>query len=281
MRVLVAVDVSAATHGWLISRAVAFAERLGASVDAQYIRDSKMSLQDIDSADRSLQDLVQNLPPGVRGQARIRMDDCTEAGLLEAAEGYDAMIVGPREPNAIEAFFKGPMAIRVLLKAPCPVLVPRNEREWKDTPTVLVGVDLNGPTQGPLVRAAGAWADRLGGRLDLVYAVAERIPNIRDPNVRARAESEWLASKNQEMDALRRLQVLMPEGCRGDLLLRRGDPEGVIVSLSRRYDLVVVGNRERQGLTGLILGAVSQQVVRRSVSDVLTINTADLGGDRS
>lgn len=276
MRVMAAVDIATRSQRWILSRSVEFAKRLGSTVDAHYVRSASLALADIDRADRRLQEWVHELPAEIRGQARISIAESPEEGLVAAGDGYDAMIVGPREPNAIEAFFKGPVAGRVLLKAPCPVLVPRSERPWADQPHLLVGVDLNGPGQGLLVDAAGMWAERLGGRLDLVYAVAERLPSIRDAHVRARAESEWLAGKRQEQAAMAELQQRIPEGCRGQLLLRRGDPEGVIVQLSQSYDLVVVGNRERQGLSGIILGAVSQQVVRRSVSDVLTIDTANI-----
>jgi len=171
---------------------------------------------------------------------------------------------------------KGTMAVRIMLRAHCGVLVPR-KHDWAEPGRLLVGVDLKGPVQQMLVERAAHWADSLGAKLDLVYAVAERIPTIRDPVVAARAEKEWLARHHEEQLALLRLlERHVHSKVRGDVQLRRGAPEEVLVSLSEQYDLVVVGNRERQGLAGLLLGAVAQPVVRRARCDVLTLNTADL-----
>ena len=189
---------------------------------------------------------------------------------------YDAVVVGPREPSALERMLRGTMAVRVLLRSHCPVLVPRGALNSEGSTKVLVGVDLHGPVQQPIVQRAGAWAAHMGGTLDLVYAVAERIPTIRESSVAEAAEKDWLAGHQALIDKLGVFRDALPVGVRGEVMLRRGDPEGVLVHLSGDYDLVVVGNRERQGLSGMLLGAVAQQVVRRSLCGVLTLNTADL-----
>ena len=77
------------------------------------------------------------------------------------------------------------------------------------------------------------------------------------------------------VDQLVALMALVPEEARGGCVLRRGDPEGVLVGLSREYDLLAIGNRGRAGLTGLLLGAVAGDVVRRAHCDVVTVDTAE------
>ena len=233
-------------------------------------------MADIDHFDTRLRSILNQVAPGRRGQARLEAGDAPEEVMVSLSREYDAVVVGPREPSALERMLRGTMAVRVLLRAHCPVLVPRGDPNGDGPTRVLVGVDLDGPVQQPVVQRAGDWAAHMGGTLDLVYAVAERIPTIREPAVAEAAEKEWLAGHQGLVDKLQVLRDTLPEAIRGDVLLRRGDPEGVLVQLSGDYDLVVVGNRERQGLSGMLLGAVAQQVVRRSLCGVLTLNTADL-----
>jgi nucleotide-binding universal stress UspA family protein len=53
----------------------------------------------------------------------------------------------------------------------------------------------------------------------------------------------------------------------------RGEPDDAMVQASQQADLVIVGNREREGLARL-LGTVAQRVSRNASSDVLSLPTA-------
>jgi nucleotide-binding universal stress UspA family protein len=275
MRILVAVDLAAETHNWLVERVNPVVVRTGGTVDVLYVQSVDADLALIDHHDTRLRGLVRSVPVGHQGRARLEASGNPEDVIVKLSRDYDMIVVGSREPNALERMLRGVMATRVMMRAHCPVLVPRGDQVWSQPSRVLLGVDIHGPVQDVLVTATGEWAARMGGTLHLVYAVAERIPTIRDPLVAAKAEVEWLTAHQEEIDALAHLMALVPEVARGECVLRRGDPEGVLVALSGQYDLVAVGNREREGLTGLLLGAVARAVVRRAHCDVLTLNTAD------
>ena len=60
-----------------------------------------------------------------------------------------------------------------------------------------------------------------------------------------------------------------------DTIAVEGDPVEMVIStvVDRRADLVVVGNRGLNSLTGRLLGSVPQGVSRRAAADVLIVHT--------
>jgi len=276
MRILVAVDLSATAHDWLIARSDDLAERLGATLDIIYVRSDDASLATIDNMLAQLQLLLSKVASTRRGVPRCEVGDPVTV-LVALSSEYDALVVGPREPGAMERMLRGTMAARILLRAHCPVLIPRAKRWEPGDARMLVAIDIHGRHQDKVVDYAANWTRAVGGRLDAVYAVAETIPHIKERTVRERAEKEWLARHQAERDALSAILDSVPDALRGEALLRRGQPEAALVVLSGSYHMVVLGNRERDGLAGMLLGAVAQHVVRNASCDVLTLPTADLG----
>ena len=274
MRILVAVDLGVSSHDVLLSRTDRFARLVGGTVDIAYVRRADASLADIDNYETRLRSLMSMIEPTRQGYTRLEVGGDVDEALVQASAGYDLVVVGPREPGALERLLKGVMSVRVIRRAHSPVLVPRGDQPYAEQPRMVVGVDIAGSVQTMLVEQAGAWAQLLGARVDLVYAVAERIPTIREANVAEKAEREWLLRHDVEMQSLRALMSHLPAAQRGDALLKRGEPEDVLVALSGNYDLAIVGNRDRPGLAGLILGAVARPVVRHARCDVLALNTA-------
>lgn len=276
MRVLVGVDLRALGHEWLIDRSGDYAARLGAAVDLVYFLGEGSEAPE---HRRRLEELLARLPAERRGRARIETTEAAE-GFVALSTEYDLMIVGSREPPALERLLKGPMATRVLRHARCAVAVPRGERAPGEAPRILVGVDVGGVDPAGVLRLADLWAERLGGTIHAVFAEAGHLPKIGDKAVRDAAERQWLALREPKVEALRALLATHVHPNRtGEVLVRRGEPEDVLVTLSTDYDLVLVGNRERGGLAGLVLGAVAGQVVRRAACDVISLPTATAGAE--
>lgn len=275
MRILVAVDLSMPSHDALLARTARFARQADGVVDIAYVHRADASLAEIDNYEARLKGLLAMIEEGRRGQARLVVGDEVDDAIAGASADYELVVVGPREPGALERLVKGVMSVRVLRKAHSPVLIPRGERPWGDPPRLVLGVDIEGEGQEELVDRAAEWAGRLSATLDVVYAVAEMLPQIREAQVAERAEREWQARHGEEQETLEALLARVPEARRGQALLKRGDPETVLVQASESADLVVVGNRERQGLSGWLLGAVARPVARLAVCDVLALNTAE------
>jgi len=271
MNTVVGIDLRTTGHTWLVERAAAWTRMAGGVVDLVFFHPDGGTSEQQDR----LEALLAELPEAQRGTARV-LAAAPAAGLVELTEDADLLVVGSREPAALERWLHGPMATRVLRHAHCPVLVPRRPEPPRDTPKLLVGVDVNNPpVDRAIVELASRWAVMVGGTLDALYAVNRALPPIANHAVRERAEKEWEARNDSER---RRLQLLLdevvPEGHRGQAQIGRGEAEDAIIHASSDADLVLVGNRDREGLAQLVLGTVAQRVVRQAHCDVLSLPTA-------
>lgn len=259
MRALVGIDLRATGHEWLMERASLYAARLGAVLDLVYFAP--------DGSDAAihlgrLAELLESVPEALRGRARIEIA-APDEGFVQLSPEYDVLLVGSREPAMLERLLRGPMATRVLRHAKCPVLVPRGERAAGPAPRVLVGVDVEGPAPTRVLDWAGRWARWLDGTVHVAYAAAAH-------------RGDWFAVR----DSMRaRLEAMLEEHIdpvhRGAAQVRRGDPEEMLIQMSAEYDLLIVGNRDREGLARIMLGAVANAVVRRASCDVVSVPTAD------
>jgi len=271
MRILVGVDLRLDGHEWLVDRAAWFAGLVGGTVDVLFVTSSK----DHSGYMRSLEQLLAGVPEEHRGAARCESGDPVDV-LVQCSREVDALVVGPREPGAIERMFKGTMATRVIRGAECAVLVPRGSAQASPGRVrLLVGVDLRHGEPAASVDEAVPWVRAVDATLDAVFVERTRLPYIADARVRAKAEREWATAREPDRRALEELLATSLEvEHRGQALLAEGEAESALVDLSHDYDLVMVGNRERPGLAGYILGSVAEHVVRHAHCDVLTLPTA-------
>jgi nucleotide-binding universal stress UspA family protein len=259
MRMVVGVDLRAVEHEWLIQRSVVYAQRIGARIDVVFCAPTPEP-----EHTARLNELLAAVPAANRGQPII--DPRAPAdGLVELSKSADLVVVGSREPLAIDRILHGPMAARVLRHAACPVLVPRGERAPMPNPRLLVGVDIEGPAPSAVLRWADKWAGHLQGTVHVVYAAQAHRGDFASTKDRITAELQKL------------LETYIGEDRRGGAVVRRGDPEEVLVQTSAEYDLVLVGNRDREGLARMLLGAVAGTIVRRAQCDVISFPTANVG----
>ena len=117
MRALVGIDLRGAGHEWLVERAGLYAERLSAPLDVVYFLGDGTEFAEYKLR---LTLLMSSLPPVARGVARIEHGHPAE-GFVQLSSEYDVLVVGSREPTALERLLHGPMAGRVLRSARCPV----------------------------------------------------------------------------------------------------------------------------------------------------------------
>jgi nucleotide-binding universal stress UspA family protein len=112
-------------------------------------------------------------------------------------------------------------------------------------------------------------ARRLGSALDLVY-VDDVSPHVK----------RWAPAYRPFMDRYLARQQARLKGVRGRTekacrsLFLSGDPVKEIVQLSSkrgRYELITLNTHGRKGLGRLVLGSVTEEVIRRSMTPVMTI----------
>lgn len=259
MRALVGIDLDAEGHHWLVERASLYSRRIGAVLDLVYFASDAAELP---NKRARLATLLEAVEPVGRGEPRVEIASPAE-GFVQLSPHYGMIVVGSREPPALERLLHGPMATRVLRHAKCPVLVPRGERPAGAAPRLLVGVDVDGPAPTRVLAFADQWAGWLGGTVHVAYAAAAH-------------RSDWFGVRDTTRTRLEAmLEAHVAEKSRGQATVRRGEPEEMLIQMSGEYDLVLVGNREREGFARIMLGAVANAVVRRASCDVLSLPTAD------
>ena len=273
MHTVVGIDLRTTGHDWLVARAAAWTAAAGGVIDLVFFHPDGGT----NEQQTRLQALLDQVPEAQRGRARV-LAAAPAAGLVELTNDADLLVVGSREPAALERWLHGPMATRVLRHAHCPVLVPRRPEPPQQPPRLLVGVDINNPPlDRAVVKMAARWAASVGGQLSALYAVNRALPPIAHQEVRERAEREWEARNDSERKRLQALiDELVSEPCRGVASIGRGEAEDALIQASADADLVLVGNRDREGLAQIVLGTVAQRVVRQAHCDVLSLPTAAL-----
>ncbi len=268
MRSLVGVDLQAPYHEWVVERAIPLVQLIGGQVDIGFVGPEE------EESRRRLETLMALVPEPQRGEIRLESGGVSQK-LVEWSDDYDLLVLGPREPSAIQRVLRGAIVQRVLKVSRCAVIIPRQVEHLRGRWKCLVGVDIHGKYCQDVVAMAAKWTQTFEGELDAVYAIQDPMPVIPDNALRARAAREWKLSREPErlkLDALLREEVA--EEHRGQAVIARGEPEDVLGELSAGYDVVVVGNRNREGLTRFLYGAVSQNISRNANCDVLTLPTA-------
>lgn len=259
MRILVGVDLGRPGYEHVVTQAGRFARSAGASVDLLYVGPPE--------ALPRLETVLAELPAGVAGRAIVKAGSPVDV-LVDEAATADVLVVGPRPPNPLERLLLGTVAARVVRRAPVAVWVPR--APWPEEPSrILCAVDLDSSAPERVVALAAEWADRLSVWLDLLYVDELRPPPVFDAALREAAEREIEAERAPARARLAALLATVPEGRRGEGLVVGGDPGSQIAEASGRYDLVVMGSIERQGLGQHLLGSVAEYVASHADACVL------------
>jgi nucleotide-binding universal stress UspA family protein len=141
---------------------------------------------------------------------------------------------------------------------------------------ILVPVDYSDHCLSALGYAAEL-AQRFGGKLDIVH-VWDRPTYISDAVLVGHGAGQKplgeLIRENAEQDMQGFLAKLaLPEGVLGSERLVSGDPASALLKEIERekYDLVVMSTHGRSGFAHLLLGSVTEKIVRYSPVPVLTV----------
>lgn len=210
---------------------------------------------DLDTAVRFVQDRLGH----DRGSGWLANFPAADA-LLTEAEDADMVVVGTRSGSKLSAAVLGSVAISVASKAPCPVVVVRGERR---TGPVVVGTDGSGDSD-EAVAFAFEQASASGQPLTVVYCWHPQEQHG------ASAESTSGLLKNWLAENLEPYQAKHP-AVRLTASVLEGRASATLVDLSKDASLVVVGSRGRGGVTGLVLGSVSQSLLHHADSPVAVV----------
>jgi nucleotide-binding universal stress UspA family protein len=189
-----------------------------------------------------------------------------QRGLLAVAKEAAMIVVGARGIGGFAGLLMGSVSGQVAEHAACPVAVVRPVRG--SAVDVVVGID-GSPESARALELGLAEARRTGGTLIAVHAyryapvAAAYAPN---PGIDQFSQRE-LAEENLDR-ALGDVEERNPD-VKIERRIEHGSSAAVLVAAADGAAALVVGARGLGGFAGLILGSVSQQVLRHAHCPVL------------
>jgi nucleotide-binding universal stress UspA family protein len=225
-------------------------------------------------ADDTAADLVR---PGSSAMGRVVEGDPRDEIVAAAKSwGADLIVLGARGLGVIKEFLLGSVSLGVARQAPCPVLVCKGTP--RDVRAVTVALD-----GSEHARRALAWLLALplpaGTRLQLVgVAEPQHYPSSAPGVLRETLRTAVAAIDAERRATAERECAAVAETVRGrdvvlDVNLQTGRPADVIVREAQETDsdLVVLGARGLGALERLLLGSVSEFVLRHARCPVLIV----------
>jgi nucleotide-binding universal stress UspA family protein len=198
--------------------------------------------------------------------------------IIAAAESWGAhlIVLGARGLGAIKEFLLGSVSLGVARDAPCPVLVCKGSP--REVRAVTVGLDGSEHARGAL-----AWLAALPlpapTRVRLVgVAEPQHYPSSAPGILRTVLRTAVAAVEGERRVALEgalgtAAQALHGRASTIEMIVVSGTPADVIVRDAEDHgsDLVVVGARGAGTMTRLLLGSVSEAVLRHAACPVLVV----------
>lgn len=204
---------------------------------------------------------------------RIRRGDPSGEILAELKEGdFDLVILGPNEAPGLKRHLLGSVTTQVVRRAPSSVLVAQQARSGVGRILICSG----GSDAAEDVIATGAWIARAVEAHATLLHVVTPVPSMYTGlGELEESLSELLQTDTPVARHLRQgAKILERYHVPAELSLRYGVVADEIIREAREEnsDLILVGAAKGQArLKRLMLGEVTEQVVRRSVRSVLVV----------
>ncbi|MDP7702120.1 universal stress protein [Mycobacterium sp. TY815] len=187
--------------------------------------------------------------------------------LIEMSHDAEMIVVGSTGRSAIERVLLGSVSSGVVHSAKCPVAIIRDEASWKPrsmSAPVLVGIDCS-PTSERALAIAFDEASRRGVELTAVHAWSDmavyQLPWLEWRTEAERNLAEYLAGWQEQYPDVKVNRVIVLD-----------HPGRALIEESEAAQLVVVGSHGRGGLSGMLLGSVSNGVVHAVRAPVIVAN---------
>ncbi|WP_285730533.1 universal stress protein [Nocardiopsis sp. ATB16-24] len=222
---------------------------------------------------------VRSSHPELEVETELALEEPPSA-LLRRIDHGDMVVVGSRGLGPVRSALAGSAGTRLASKAICPVVVVPHRQEGPISHTgperIVVGVDGSVDSRRALRFALSRAASRGGSSVVAVHSW--RTP----PTFAARSTTAegWASPPD---DLLDRHSEEMVSGILAELMddtvedvditvVRTGnDPVDALVEAGGQADLIVVGSRGRGGVSGLLLGSVTQGLLHTATIPVAVL----------
>lgn len=211
---------------------------------------------------------------GAQGSTRVAVGDPVEAIVGARREiAADMLVVGTHARKGVARVVLGSVAESLYKRAPCPVAVVRKFDRSSGTFGPLVAPTDFSEGANHAVQAAALLARTLGVRLTVLHVLPEALPpkGEEGPEARRRAAETLRRNAEARLRSLAESLRLKPEQV--DLALVTGVDAAEIVHMGKEIDAgcIVVGTRGLSGLPRVLLGSVTDQVLREAPCPVLVV----------
>ncbi|MFQ5889557.1 MAG: universal stress protein [Gemmatimonadota bacterium] len=285
-RILFPTDFSACSN-----HAFPYAERLAQRYGAELHMLHALALHAADPADPAhrfpeVEEVTLGTTDGGDGAATtsgVRVFHAQQRGFSAASvildyaveHHIDLIVMGTHGRRGLRRFVMGSVAEEVVRFARCPVLTVREDEKTKtsgDFRRIVAPVDFSQHSR-LAVSHARELASALKARLDLLHVVHEVVyPDFYFPST-----IRPLGAQELREEAIRRLEALL-ESTEGPPV--EGETAAVVGSVAHeiaRYakekdaDLIVIASHGLTGILDVLLGSVTERVVRQAPCSVLTL----------
>lgn len=184
------------------------------------------------------------------------------AFLVDASREAELVVVGRRRQSALGEAFSGSTSSQVAAHASCPVVVVDKDFELTSDAPIVVAVD-GSSANDPAVGFAFERASALGAPVTAVHSWwVDVSPTFDGPWL----SEDWVTEVEDHYRgpfdvALAGWSAKFPE-VKVHSVLRRSLPVEAVLSEAEGAQLIVVGSRGHGGFVGLLLGSVSQGLLR-------------------
>jgi nucleotide-binding universal stress UspA family protein len=190
--------------------------------------------------------------------------------LLDLSADAQLLAIGTEGAGPMTRLLLGSVTGHVAAHARCPVVVAPGKSPHDENIDVAVGIDGSNESLAAL-RFAMRHADRHGAAVTAVFAVhlnpMADTPEFADVAATLKRQAE-------------RFLAEAVAGCAEDYpdvkvnrVVRSDHPVAVLLAESARGELVVVGSRGRGAFTGMVLGSVSQALLRHANGVVVVVHS--------
>lgn len=278
-RILVATDLSTRSDRAL-RRAILIARRVGASLSLVHVVDSDLPARMVEAeraaAAAILNDAVETIRDGdgVDAEARVVADD-VPSGILDAADEIDArlIVLGPHRTRFRDVFV-GTTVERIVRRSRRPVLVAV-QPPAADYRRTLLAMDFD---EGSKAAARAALAMGAFEHTDVTLIHAFDAPAARAMRRAMESPDEVEAyvavERRRAAERLRDLvaELGLPPSDRRIAPIE-GTPARSLVeaAASEAADLLVMGTNKRKGFERLLIGSVTENVLRDVSADVMIV----------
>ena len=222
-------------------------------------------------------------------ESQLHAEKVVERGISSAERiidfamqnAVDLIVMGTHGRSGLSHLLLGSVAEKVVRFAPCPVMtVGKDEGHFPKRRTysrILVPIDFSENSVKAL-RYGLQFATAYKARLDLLHVIESANQPAAYYNAQLPATkpvSEIVASGRREMDRLWAREIPVNVDCSSEVAIGRVHREIADYAKKNFLDLIVMGTHGLSGFERLLMGSVTEKVVRAANCPVLTVKMAE------